>query len=186
MYPSATLTVYATAQAGGGLKVAACYAAKSTALANYYAGSLRVRWEVQLPAGEEGSASVGGQAASVSGQGSAHVHYFEDGNCQFTLHTPWAHTLDGANRPTDVAAALLAHVRGSEAQWHERLVDCFLQLGDGGVKVRGRHGTGQRGSKAPWQRGTAALPRAWAWRSSATRAPHVSVARAVGWCVGLD
>mmetsp|Transcript_8416 Transcript_8416/g.21735 ORF Transcript_8416/g.21735 Transcript_8416/m.21735 type:complete len:215 (-) Transcript_8416:87-731(-) len=134
VYPTGVLSVFGTVEDGGGVTIVACYAAREANLPNFHAGALRARWQLVLPP----NAGRARAEAQLSGELSARVHYFEDGNVRLDTSERWAMALpisEGEGAVNALALAAAARVKQAEGEWHSALLDRFVMLSDSGVKA---------------------------------------------------
>lgn len=113
-YPSAVLSVYGRVGEDGRVRVVACLSACAANLPNFHAGAVRARWELVLPA------AGAGPDAQLSGEVSARVHYFEDGNAQLDARESWSVALplggEGADALDVLALNAVARVKQVRAR----------------------------------------------------------------------
>ena len=117
-------------QEGGEARVTLCISSAELSSKNFWSGRVRSRWTVafELPAGG------GAGDARLTGELSAAVHYFEEGNVQLATSQRCTLPLPAQADAAEFAAAVLRAVRSEEAAYYRQLEETFDELAGGAFK----------------------------------------------------
>jgi len=118
-YQAGTTTVYGKKE-GGSFVVTICISSFKFNPGNYWNGRWRSVWTCKF--------SGGGQV-DISGKLRVNVHYYEDGNVQFTTETLKKLNAPGGNAQT-AAASVVGAIKKAEQDYHAKLEQSYNTLSE--------------------------------------------------------